>query len=88
MKYFTRQFMPYCYKKFKTLTSTYCPNIDIILCSNFFAKAFTKSQAARLRVSTSLPSMSRLMYSSGLSSNNSSSLAMKKNKIYSLLINT
>lgn len=59
-------------------TFTYKPNEDIVICSNSFERALTKSHAALLLVSTSEPSISLRIYSSGLSSNNSSSDAKIK----------
>lgn len=50
--------------------------------SNDFDSALTRSQAARLLVSTSEPSISLRMYSSGLSSNDSSSASVKSTCIY------
>lgn len=55
----------------------YAPKISIIFTSKDLESTLTKSHAARLLVSTSLPSISRLMYSSGLSSNNSLSDSVK-----------
>lgn len=63
------------------LTFTYKPNEDIVTCSNSFESALTKSHAALLLVSTSDPSMSLRIYSSGLSSNNSSSDATAKHRL-------
>lgn len=45
----------------------------MVTCSNSFESALTRSHAALLLVSTSEPSISLRIYSSGLSSNNSSS---------------
>lgn len=56
----------------------YNPNEVIVTCSNSVESALTRSHAALLLVSTSEPSMSLLIYSSGLSSNNSSSDARIK----------
>lgn len=58
-------------KRFNIITWIYWPNIWNIFASNVTDKTLTKSQAARLLVSTSDPSISRLMYSSGLSSKSS-----------------
>lgn len=57
-------------------TFTYKPNEDMVTCSNSLERTLTRSHAALLLVSTSEPSMSLLIYSSGLSSNNSSSDAI------------
>lgn len=51
--------------------------MSIIFASKYFDNTLTKSHAARLLVSTSLPSISRLIYSSGLSTNNSLSDSVK-----------
>lgn len=51
--------------------------MSIIFASKYLDNTLTKSHAARLLVSTSLPSISRLIYSSGLSTNNSLSDSVK-----------
>lgn len=55
--------------------------MSIIFASKYLDSTLTKSHAARLLVSTSLPSISRLIYSSGLSTNNSLSDSAKFSEV-------